>query len=686
MRPFFCFFSIFPLFFFPLSGDIGEDSPLLEKAPINFPTLEKAAENSNPPAIPPSPESPLTGSGQNLPEEAVVTELDRKLAFLEEILEKRDYERFRCLARDAFDSWDDEALRDLEELAYKNDVFDISLELGRRFQDLEEWGMSAFELGAYSEAYWVLLELFETEEKPTYQVPHAIGEIFWFWERKCEAYTYFRIAKQRIEQVLAEAKVEDDEDEIISARLALASIHYLERNEIGALNNLNDLLNHYPDHYSIAATYAYFLAESGYYRSAKCVFDAYLTTPWEQWDEFETEKGASLMNLYIEKVRYLRLIGHQEAAFALLYPLIERQETIPNPDIIWGSLAEVEVVSDYFRQAASSYCIALDENPVSEIYPHDWWEAYQFHRSFFYGEGELLHTIPGQNEHIYRGNLFERFGLPHFLDTTFEVDHYSVIDVQDALTGDLENQKGDRWRLFVNYGFDSYNANQLILGLYFAQSIVGGKAIFTAKDDRGQTFIEGNYHYPSWEIIEATTQRGLYDQVKFGRTHYFNRKFYFDGWTAYKVWGVAGLHNVATSWATYWDLIWTFENLFTERYLGENGSINLIYNLDAEYIFNRKFGITSDGTALYELLPLITQETHSFYLYVNKEFSPTFRAEAFGGYSANRHGTTAPDYGLKLIWKKKNCWRAVANYTHQAGTTVQDSTVEQFLIGAYVYF
>ena len=632
--------------------------PLAERAPIDFHELENLTEPLPLPAPVPAELESL------LPEEAVVTESDRRLAFLEDILEEHNYERFRCLAWEAFETWEEDDLKELAKLALEKGVFDVSLELGRRLQDLNLWGVSAFELGAYSEAYWVLLELFDTQEEPSYSIPYYLGEILWFWERKCEAYTYFRIAKQRIEEELATA---DKDDDIIKARLTLASIHYKEDNEIGTLNNLNDLLSTYPDRYSIASVYAYFLTESGFYRSANCVFNAYLTSPWEQWDEFKTEKASNLMSLYIEKVRYLRTIGKTEAAFALLYPLIELQETIPNPDIIWSSLAETEGVVDFFRQEIASYCIALDENPVSEIYPHDWWEDYQSHRSFFNAEGELLHTIPGQNEHIYRGQFFERLGLPSFIDTTVEVDHYSVIGVQDVLTGDIANQKGDRWRVFLNYGYDSFSANQFIVGLYFAQQIVGAKAIFSALDERGVTFLEGNYHYPSWEIIEATTERGFYDQVKFGRSQYFTRQFFFDGWTAFRVWGAAGLDHLATSWATYWDLTWSFDNLFIQRYLGETGSINLIYNLSAEYIFNREYGLTTDGFA-FQRLPLITQETHSIYIYVNKQFNPYFRAEAFAGYSANRHGTQAPDYGLKLIWKKKNCWHVVADYSHQAGT------------------
>ena len=83
---------------------------------------------------------------------------------------------------------------------------------------------------------------------------------------------------------------------------------------------------------------------------------------------------------------------------------------------------------------------------------------------------------------------------------------------------------------------------------------------------------------------------------------------------------------------------------------------------------------------------MLTQETHTLFLFANKVFNDTLRAEAFVGWSYNRLGKSGPDYGLEVVFGRKQCWEIRLEASHEPSTTVGGGTVDRFLMGAHVFF
>ena len=606
---------------------------------------------------------------------------DVMLNYLEALIGVKEYEEFRCLAWEVLYYFPLEQLQEVLTLAYDSDVFDVSLEYARQLGDTKRRAFSAFELGAYSEAYPLLMCLFD-EGDPDLLIPFYIGEILWDWDFKCEAYGYYAVAKNRIEWVF---ETTYEEEILTKAMSSLGRILYNEQNEVGALEVYEDLLFMFPNNYHNVADYADHLTTSQYWGTAGWLFDNFLSTPSCQIDCFCTDDAFGLFRAYIEKVKYLRLIGRTKAAFCLLKELCPLQDTIADPSIFWKSMAETEHQTKFFRQSNLSWWNAREENPVNELYPVEQWDDYQDWRSFGDFSGELRHTTPHQTEHLYTANVFERFTNAYFIDAKLEMDNWAADAVLNAQTGTEANERGVNYRATVLGGYDMMGGDRYVLGFYGASQLFGATIRAHWRDVKGDTFIELDYHYPSWEIIETVSERGFYNQALVGRNQYFTPHFYFEGYTAYRFWGIHHIPEVANSWYVFWNWVYTFDDPSWERFLGDGGYFNITYELDAEYIFNRKLGVDPTGT-VFQRIPLITQETHTLFLFANKVFNDSLRAEAFVGWSYNRLGRSGPDYGLEVIFGRKQCWEVRLDASHEPSTTVNGGVVDRFLIGAHVFF
>jgi len=603
------------------------------------------------------------------------------LIYMEALIGVKEYEEFRCLAWDALYYFPEEQLQELLTLAFDSDVFDVSLEFARQLGDTKRRAFSAFELGAYSEAYYQLLCLFCQGDQDLL-IPFYIGEILWDWDFKCEAISYYEVAKCRIELVLDSTF----EEEIVTKAMgSLGRIYYNEQNETEALSIYEDLLNYFPDNYHNVADYADHLTTSQYWGTAGALFDCYLSTPFCQIDCFCTEDGFGLFRAYIEKVKYLRLIGKEYAAYCLLKQLCPLQDLIADPSVFWKSMAEVEHQTRFFRQSHMSWWNAREENPVNELYPVEQWDDYQDWRSFGDFSGELRHTNPHQTEHLYTANVFERFSNAYFVDAKLEMDNWAADAVLNAQTGVEANESGVNYRATLLGGYDMMGGDRYVVGFYAASQLFGMTVKGLWRDIKGDTYVQLDYHYPSWEIIETVSERGYYNDILVGRDHYFTPHLYFEGYTSYRFWGIHHIPDVANSWFVFWDWVYTFDDPFWERFVGEGGYVNITYELDAEYIFNRKLGVDPTG-AVFQRIPLITQETHTLFIFANKVFNDSLRAEAFVGWSYNRLGKSGPNYGLEVVFGRKQCWEVRLDASHEPSTTVAGGTVDRFLIGAHVFF
>ena len=394
-------------------------------------------------------------------------------------------------------------------------------------------------------------------------IPFYLGEILWDWDFKCEAYVYYAVAKFRIEEAFDQPL---EEELMTKAMSALGRIYYNEENEVGALDVYSDLLALYPNNYHNVADYADHLTTAQYWGTARCLFDAYLITPFSQIDCFCTDDGFGLFRAYIEKVKYLRLIGNTGAAFCLLKELCPLQDLIADPSIFWKSMAETEHQTKYFRQSNISWWNAREENPVNELYPVEQWDDYQDWRSFGDISGELRHTNPHQTEHLYTANVFERFTNAYFVDAKLEMDNWAANNVLNAQTGVETNEHGVNYRATLLGGYDMMGGDRYVAGFYAASQLFGMTLRGHWRDIYGDTNLELDYHYPSWEIIETVSERGFYNQIQVGRNQYFTPHFYFEGYTAYRFWGIHHINEVANSWFTFWDLVYTFDDPSWERF------------------------------------------------------------------------------------------------------------------------
>lgn len=533
-------------------------------------------------------------------------------------------------------------------------------------------GISAFLVGSYSEAYENLTYFLQYKPKD-YKALYFVGEILWTWDCKCNALDYFAAAEREIDALKGLSK-----DERKEPLMLLGEIYYRQKRELISYMHFSWLNTLWPEDLDIVSSYADVLIAGQLYETALCLLNRYITTPCVDCADFQGKQGQALLRAYQYKARALWTLGCTQAADCLIQELFSYFDQIDDKWLVYEILGEYENYIERYRASCAAYWRSYEWNPENESVPKTIWDNYQPWRSYGRASMEARLTQENLSEHIWSGEYYKRLQSGYFFKGITEYDNFSALGVLNPRTGDTVSFGGARYRGEYNVGYDATDGNRYLVGLFIGAESFGGRLQYLRRDIKGYSSLTLEYHYPSWEYDQMVAYMGTYDQIRLDRAFHFNREFYFEGYTAFRFWNIDHLSNLAKSWRNLWSLVYSFNGPQVQRYMGTEGFIDFIYELDAEYVIDRKTGINTDGER-FDRCNLLTQETHSVQIVANKIFNRMMRAEAFVGYSYNRFGKGGFPFGGSLILEKEKCWM-IRFDASQAPSTVSTGLQQIFKI------
>ncbi|MBL0318252.1 MAG: hypothetical protein IPP74_02955 [Alphaproteobacteria bacterium] len=268
-----------------------------------------------------------------------------------------------------------------------------------------------------------------------------------------------------------------------------------------------------------------------------------------------------------------------------------------------------------------------------------------------------------------------------------ERNGFTGAPIRNALTGALQERSANVYRndLYLLHEFTPQQTGKA--SLYTGSGgIVGGGAQYTFKDIRGETTLSADYHRPTWDFLEAVTQRGTKDNVMISRTQHFTPQLTGYLATGLNRYGIAGDSNVATSLSVDGSLRYQLPPYSkVVQVLGKGGRMSVGYIFDGEYPFSRERRLDA-GLVPYYPLSVFARETHTVDINVGKQINQKWDVEGFIGYSVDRYQTGAPTFGGRIAYKPTRNTELALEASRHMGTDAAKEKVDRIGISFKILF
>jgi hypothetical protein len=272
-----------------------------------------------------------------------------------------------------------------------------------------------------------------------------------------------------------------------------------------------------------------------------------------------------------------------------------------------------------------------------------------FHKGFNYHEyGSYIKLEPewwkvegGETQWIARTSGRYLIGPQAEFDGVYEERYITDASLltKNGLARSFEGSRRQGFGSLV-YNFDSMDKAQI--GVYGANSSIGGGASYSLGWKLANTKLGVNYHATDWNYIQQIANGGNVDSVNLSHDHQFGERFFLDAAASWNNFNLSYKKNVARSIRV--------NGAINYNVITSDPSLSVGYAVIAEYKGHRKRGRTPDGTP-YTILPIQTREAHILTSRIGTKLFDYVFAEGVGGYSVDRFGSHGPVMGLAFYYE-----------------------------------
>lgn len=214
----------------------------------------------------------------------------------------------------------------------------------------------------------------------------------------------------------------------------------------------------------------------------------------------------------------------------------------------------------------------------------------------------------------------------------------SLID-KKGLARDYESSKRQGFAALA-YNFDSMDKAQI--GIYGANSTLGGGAFYSLGWKFANTKIGANYHATDWNYVQQIAYGGNVDNINIAHDHQFGDRLFLDTSASWNNFNLSYKKNVASSIR--------FNGALNYNVTTTDPTLSVGYAVIAEYKGRRKRSKTPDGTP-YTILPIQTREAHILSSRIGAKLFDYVFAEGVAGYSVDRFGSHGPIMGAAFYYE-----------------------------------
>ncbi len=302
-------------------------------------------------------------------------------------------------------------------------------------------------------------------------------------------------------------------------------------------------------------------------------------------------------------------------------------------------------------------------------------DAYFPHTSFVRIEKERIRYINEAIENFYRIDgewaLRSSACTYYYLGGSAQLNrgHISSFVTEEGTT---EGFLGNRWMGKVYARTERGDGLDATGTVYITEGVVFGGGLDLKRHlpyHFREIGIIADWHKPYWDTYETFVEFGREDKVLVEFEEMFNRFFEFTFSGGVHRVGVKHIPNGWTSTLVNFDFIWNF-------YVTPNTTASLVYNFDAEYVYQRATRIDAAGVP-FNPVPLTSYEFHTPQVQVSTTFWNRLEINVFAGETIDRLGSqTGINAGFNILYQKPcPCgWEIYLEASQFPSTTVAGAT------------
>lgn len=356
----------------------------------------------------------------------------------------------------------------------------------------------------------------------------------------------------------------------------------------------------------------------------------------------------SELRMALAKVSLYSETNQKSKAFALMDELNEKY---PNNTEVMMAAADLNMRVDNQGSAYKYINNAHKLDPLNEDILERRNSVLQERRPFVLLGGGIKHSNQSDEQTVTAG--VRVFVMPT-VSASIIAENNNVKSKDAVIRANGEAQKFDdsiqRATLSLSKLFDNGDGADAFVNA--GNQSVGGGAEYTISDRYGSTSLRASYAKPEWDFIETQVGNGTKDSV------YIVRKQHIVNNLEAVIGGGVGRYNleddssVAKSKGFDFNLAYSYPYQFSQE-VGDQVNLGLAYNVGAEYFFDRKEKINSNGDVFYPF-PAASYEVHSLTASVSKSIIPNLSVDGFAGYAVDRFGSKGPIFGAGATYSPAN--------------------------------